>query len=286
MLLIHDDQTKLLHRQKQGGPRSHDQFGGGPSFAKYLEPSFGLLSAGKSAVVDVQKRGKMMGQSLDELGGQRDFRNKEKHRLATLEGIGNEMNVHLGLPRSGDAVQQRHTPSLLACPQRSVRLRLVGTQCRQWNRCTGAHLLAGIHHAFVPFPKPFGFHAFDCCRIGICPHQYFLFRDDGIALAVLLLHQLQKRCQNARLLRSSSVQFIQGRAQCCFVAQRLRQLEGAFRLGFVAFFPFFFRDNQLRLHQLIDPTLRVLHVQHFSRFRKLNALAQFNRVEEYLRLGR
>ena len=147
-------------------------------------------------------------------------------------------------------------------------------------------MLAGIHHAFVPFPKPFGFHAFDRRRIGIRQHQYFLFRHDGIALAVLLLHQLQKRRQNARLLRSSSVQFIQGRAQCCFVAQRFRQLEGAFRLGFVAFFPFFFGDNQLRLHQLIDPTLRVLHVQHLSRFRKLNALAQFNRVEECLRLGR
>ena len=130
MLLIHDDQTKLLHRQKQGGPRSHDQFGGGPSFAKYLEPGFGLLAAREPAVVDVQKRGKMMGQSLDELGGQRDFRNKEEHRLAAFEGIGNEVNVHLGLPRSGDAVQQRHAPSLMACPQRRVRLGLVSTQGR------------------------------------------------------------------------------------------------------------------------------------------------------------
>ena len=227
-----------------------------------------------------------MGKPLDKLGGQRDFWNEEEHRLAAFEGIRYEVDVHLGLTGSGDAVQQRHAPGLLARPQCSVRLRLMGTQRRQRNRPVGIHLLASIHHAFAPFPQPFGFHAFDHRRIGICAHQYFLLGHDGIALAALLLQQLEKRSQNARLLRCPAVQFIQGRTQCRFVAQRLWQLEGVFCLGFVPFLPFLFGDNQLRLDELIDPSLWVLHVQYFGRFGKLEALAQFDGIEEYLRLRR
>ncbi len=177
------------------------------------------------------------------MGGQSDFWNEEEHRLAAFEGIRNEVDVYLRLTGSGDAVEQRHAPGLLARPQCRVSFRLMGTQSRQRNKPVGIRLLVGIQCAFTPLPQPFHFHAFDRRSIGIRPHQHFLLGHDGIALAALLFHQLEKRGQNTRLLRSPAVQFIQGCSQRRFVTQRFRQLEGALRLGFVPFLPFLFGDN-------------------------------------------
>ena len=103
MLLVDDDQPELAHRREDGGPRAD----GDPRLAGPQAPP--LVVALPLPQRRVQQRDGVAEAGLeaaDRLGRERDLGHQHDHALPALQRRTRRPQVHLGLARARDAVQQ------------------------------------------------------------------------------------------------------------------------------------------------------------------------------------
>jgi len=127
MLLIHDDQPEVAERQEQGRPRADHQLRAALPDHAPQPPPFGLRRArmpfgGARAEARLHPR--------QEFRRQRDLGQQHQRLPAHREAFGHRLQIHLGLARAGDALQERC--AIAAAAQRRAQPRralgLIGGQ--------------------------------------------------------------------------------------------------------------------------------------------------------------
>jgi len=104
MLFIDDDKAETLERQEDGGAHADNDVIG--VVGQLTQPYFGALAVAELAVIDAKAIAEDSTQAVGELAGEHDFGQEVKHLLALCYGLGDEMNVHLGLARRSYAVEK------------------------------------------------------------------------------------------------------------------------------------------------------------------------------------
>ena len=104
VLLIDDDQTQIVEREKHGGADAEDQKG----LACREEMPIHLLAlpVGELGVIDHHGVAEHTVQTLGDLCGERNFGQQVQHLLALRQHLANEVDVDFGLARRGDAVEE------------------------------------------------------------------------------------------------------------------------------------------------------------------------------------
>ena len=108
VLLVHDDEAERFDRRKDGRARADDD----PRAAlANLVPFVVALAGGQMAVQHRHQRLQRAGaeprlEPLDGLRRERDFRHEHNRALAVFQGVGDGLQINLGLAAAGDAVQE------------------------------------------------------------------------------------------------------------------------------------------------------------------------------------
>ncbi len=110
VLLIDNDQAEIGIRQEQRRPRAHHHM----RLAGRDRGPVARASARRQFRMPFQRpHPEACREAIEELAGQRDFRHQQQHLPAATDGLRHRLEIHLGLARSGDAVQQRDTKAAL-----------------------------------------------------------------------------------------------------------------------------------------------------------------------------
>ena len=103
MLLVDDDQSEILERQKQRRPCADDQLDLSLARLPPKPPPFRRRYAG----VPLARPGaETICDPAQKLRSQRDFRKKHEHLTALLEHVRSRIQINFRLARTGDALQQ------------------------------------------------------------------------------------------------------------------------------------------------------------------------------------
>jgi hypothetical protein len=118
VFLIDHDQAEIRVRHEQRGARAdHDMrvAGGdrGPVARAVARRQPGMPLQRTHAEAD--------GEAVEELPGQRDLRHQDQRLFAAPDDFGNRLEIHLGLARAGDAVEQGYVKAAV-CGQASHRI--------------------------------------------------------------------------------------------------------------------------------------------------------------------
>ena len=104
VLLIDDNETEIGVRQKQRRARAdHDR-----RFARRNRRPVARAGARRQLRMPFQRpHAEARREAIEELAGQRDLRHQDQRLLAAADGLGDRLEIDLGLAGAGDAVEQR-----------------------------------------------------------------------------------------------------------------------------------------------------------------------------------
>ena len=116
-LLVHDDQSQILHRCKNGTSGADDDLHRTGSDAP---PRFAPLPQGQLTVDHRHDIAEQLIELFHDLGRKSDFRHQQNHLLSTLHHGVDQPDKHAGLAAAGDAVQQKAVHALAQCSDHAV----------------------------------------------------------------------------------------------------------------------------------------------------------------------
>ena len=103
MLLVDDDQAEIGERQEQRRARPDDR---ARFAARHRPPCAFALPLGEAGMPLARARAEAGGETVEELGGQRDL-GQQHERLPPLpQRLGDRLEIDLRLARAGDALEQ------------------------------------------------------------------------------------------------------------------------------------------------------------------------------------
>ncbi len=108
VLLVDDDQAQPGQRREHGAPRAQHHVGAPLADAPVLGDP---LAGRQTGVPDGDALAQPRAQSAQELGGQGDLGHQHQASAAARAGRLDGLQVHLGLARAGDTVQQQGAPA-------------------------------------------------------------------------------------------------------------------------------------------------------------------------------
>ena len=110
VLLIDDDQTQIGIRQKQRRARAdhHRDLA-----RRDRGPGARALSRRDLGMPFRRTHAEALGEAVEELRGERDLRHQDQDLLVAPDRLGHRLEIHFGLARAGDAIDQRHREAAL-----------------------------------------------------------------------------------------------------------------------------------------------------------------------------
>ena len=130
VLLVDDDQLQVPQRQKERRAGADDQF---PAVgARQAQVAFGAARERELRVVGRHAAAEDAFEPRDELRRDGDFGHEQQHVAAAGERLGDQVDVELGLARTGDAVQQHGAASGVEVAADRIEAALLGRcECRK-----------------------------------------------------------------------------------------------------------------------------------------------------------
>ena len=126
MFFIDDDKTQVVEGKEDGGTGTQKELVAVGTLLEGALPHFGTFARIETGMVDADSGSEEASEPIDDLGGERNFGEQEKHLLTARKDIVDETDIDFGFAAGGDAVKERHR--LLGIGDELVSLLLFATQ--------------------------------------------------------------------------------------------------------------------------------------------------------------
>ena len=126
VFFIDDDKTQVVEGKEDGGTGTQKELVAVGTLLEGALPHFGTFARIETGMVDADSGSEEASEPIDDLGGERNFGEQEKHLLTARKDIVDETDIDFGFAAGGDAVKERHR--LLGIRDELVSLLLFATQ--------------------------------------------------------------------------------------------------------------------------------------------------------------